>query len=154
MASSRDRLLAKLIIFVTLTTVGVAALWMLEVVPAQHFRETAVEIDGRVTATTCGNHGAVVYAYGVGDRTYSGTDQPTSACEAVTSGDPVSVWYSPEAPEHSDLAPGENLNDAISLAIGVPIFFSAVAVLNLVWSERRRRREKDNDTKLTSLNRQ
>lgn len=144
-ASLSDRLLGKLIIFLTLTAVGVAALWMLEVVPAQRFRETAIETDGRVTSTICDNHGAVVYAYSLDGRTYSGTDQPTGDCATVMAGDPISAWYSPEAPEQSDLAPQENLDDAMGIAITAPIFFSAVTVLSLAWNERRRWRGKSSD---------
>ena len=137
---SGDRLLSKLLIFVTLAVVGAGGLWLLEVVPAQRFLQDAVRVEGRVTATTCDNRGAVDYAYELEGRTYSGTDQPAGVCEAMKVGDPLPVWRLPDAPERSDLSPGENLDDAISLAIGGPIFFSAVAVLLLAWDERRRRR--------------
>lgn len=132
-------MISRLIIFVTLTTVGVAALWMLEVVPAQRFRDTAIEIAGLVTATSCDNRGTVVYAYSLGGQTYSGTDQPAGECDLVSVGDHVSVWYSPKDPKQSDLAPPENLDDAIELAIGTPIFLSAVAILILAWNNRRKR---------------
>lgn len=138
-ASLGDRLLSRLIIFVTLATVGVAALWMLEVVPAQRFRDTAIEIAGVVTATSCDNRGTVVYAYSIGGRTYSGTDQPTGECDLVSVGDHVSVWYSPENPEQSDLAPLGNLDDAIELAIVTPVFFSAAAISIFAWNNRRKR---------------
>ena len=65
-----------------------------------------VTTTGHISRLDCGDPAAMSYAFTAGARTY-GADAPADGidCRAARVGDPVLVYYAPQAPEISTLLP-------------------------------------------------
>lgn len=113
----------------------------------RHTRDLAFAALGRVAPGAvvqpdCNNHGTVSYRYVLDGQAYEGKGlwRGGGDCDAVTAGQPVQVWYRPEAPSESQLeAPAESLDSHRETALVGALLLPAV-LLGAFFSQYRKRR--------------